>query len=643
MSECGKGKRLSEPSGVRWLALSFMVRALPGRSALQLLLACACGALPAVFGGLVGQIVGILPEAIRVHDLSTGSGRRLVALLVTAVILLVAQELANAAYEVAKWAFYRRYEHYLLGRVINATLGTQRLELFEDPQLSRLVDRSVRLAGLEPGDLVDGWCSRWLHLFQGVAAAALVATVWPVAAGVLVIVWFVAGAVMGTALRRLDIYSWFSGLREAEYLGRIAEGPAWAKEVRVFGLTNWLAERFGLRWTCALEQLARARRVGRWRTAIVLLVLLCSQGAIAGAMVAGGLAGSLSAAQITVLLLGMSGMTALADQTGAELIEYGSPHVPVVLDLEDAAHVATSSPPEIGTEPALPPRPVQISREIRFSGVDFAYPNSRPVFRRLNLAIEARTSLGIVGLNGAGKTTLIKLLSGLEVPAAGTITVDGVPVPELDISAWRRTIAAIFQDFVHYELPVRDNIGFGALEVLQAVSQYTGGHDGEASRTARDRLDAVVNTAAERAGAHGVIAGLPNGLDTMLSRRFPGGVDLSGGQWQRIALARAMAAVENGAGLLVLDEPTAQLDVRAEADLYERFLELTRGLTTIIISHRFSTVRLADRIVVLDRGRIVEDGSHDELVAAGGEYARLFSIQAASYQGSPGMGSRRDT
>ncbi|MEU6717046.1 ABC transporter ATP-binding protein [Nonomuraea sp. NPDC046802] len=584
--------------------------------------------LPAAFGGLVGLIVGILPETIHDGGLDTESGKRLVALLIAAVILLVAQELANAAYDVAKSAFYRRYEHSLLGRVIDATLGTQRLELFEDPRLSRLVDQSVRLAGLDPGDLVDGWCTRWLRLFQGAAAAALVATVWPVAAGVLVIVWFVAGAVMSTALRRLDINSWSSGLAEAEYLARIAEKPAWAKEVRVFGLTDWLAERFGLRWMGALEQLARARRAGRWRTATVLLVLLCSHGVIVGAMVVDGLAGSLSATQITVLLLGMTGMTALADQSGAELIEYGSPRVPLVLDLEkEAAQIAASAPPEAGTKPARSPRPVRISREIRFSDVDFAYPNARPVFRQLNLAIEARTSLGVVGLNGAGKTTLIKLLSGLEVPAAGTITVDGVPVPELDISAWRRTIAAIFQDFVHYELPVRDNIGFGAVEVLQAAGQT------------RNRLDAVVNTAAERAGAHGVIAGLPNGLDTTLSRRFPGGVDLSGGQWQRIALARAMAAVENGASLLILDEPTAQLDVRAEADLYDRFLDLTRDLTTIIISHRFSTVRRADRIVVLDHGKIVEDGNHDELVAAGGEYARLFSLQAASYQASPGEGS----
>jgi ATP-binding cassette subfamily B protein len=187
-------------------------------------------------------------------------------------------------------------------------------------------------------------------------------------------------------------------------------------------------------------------------------------------------------------------------------------------------------------------------------------------------------------------------------------------------------VAAIFQDFVRYELPARDNIGFGAVEVLR---------DGDA--------DQRLATAARRAGADQILANLPDGLDTTLSRRFPGGVDLSGGEWQRIALARAMAAVEAGARVLVLDEPTAHLDVRAEADLYDRFLDLTEGLTTIIISHRFSTVRRADRIVVLDGGRITEDGSHDELVAAGRQYAQLFQKQAMRYSDTtPENGSGDD-
>jgi ATP-binding cassette subfamily B protein len=175
-------------------------------------------------------------------------------------------------------------------------------------------------------------------------------------------------------------------------------------------------------------------------------------------------------------------------------------------------------------------------------------------------------------------------------------------------------VAAIFQDFVRYQLPARENIGFGAVE-----------------RLGQPDADERILDAARKAGADAILERLPAGLDTILSRRHDGGVDLSGGQWQRIALARAMAAVGAGARVLVLDEPTAHLDVRAEADLYDRFLDLTQGLTSIVISHRFSTVRRADRIVVLDGGRIVEDGSHDELVAAAGRYATLFHAQAMRY------------
>ncbi|MEZ4836865.1 MAG: ATP-binding cassette domain-containing protein [Caldilineaceae bacterium] len=209
---------------------------------------------------------------------------------------------------------------------------------------------------------------------------------------------------------------------------------------------------------------------------------------------------------------------------------------------------------------------------------------------------------------------MIKLLAGLELPQSGRITVDGIDLAKFDQNSWRKAVAAIFQDFVRYELSARDNIGFGAVERLQHEAND-------------ERLTAI----AARAGAATSLSALPAQLDTILSRRFAGGADLSGGQWQRIALARALAAVEDGAKVLILDEPTAHLDVRAEAELYDRFLELTHGLTTIVISHRFSTVRRADRIVVLEDGRITEDGSHDELVATGGQYAQLFQLQAMRY------------
>jgi ATP-binding cassette subfamily B protein len=257
--------------------------------------------------------------------------------------------------------------------------------------------------------------------------------------------------------------------------------------------------------------------------------------------------------------------------------------------------------------------PVPVSG-IAFERVSFSYPGGRQnVLRDLDLEFPAGMSTAIVGLNGAGKTTLVKLLCGLYQPTSGRITADGTALEEFDPRSWQRRLAVIYQDYVRYELDVAANIGLGAP-----------GHMGDTRALER---------AIEWAGAAEVTAALPDGLAAVLSSRYSGGVDLSGGQWQRIALARALFAVQAGASVLVLDEPTAQLDVRAEVAFFDRFLELTRGLTTVVISHRFSTVRRADRIAVLDGGRITERGRHGELMAAGGQYAELFKLQARRFAG----------
>jgi ABC-type multidrug transport system fused ATPase/permease subunit len=243
------------------------------------------------------------------------------------------------------------------------------------------------------------------------------------------------------------------------------------------------------------------------------------------------------------------------------------------------------------------------ARAIRFRGVAFAYPGSdRRVLDGFDLTVPAGTSLAIVGQNGAGKTTLAKLLCRLYDPQAGAIEADGVDLRDLEIDSWRSRITAVFQDFVRFELPLRDNVAPGGAP------------------------DDVVRAALDGAGAAGLA-----GLDTPLARGYEGGTDLSGGQWQRVALARALCAVRLGAGLVLLDEPTAQLDVRGEAEIFDRILAATRNVTTILISHRFSTVRHADRICVLEHGRVVELGTHDELMVLRGRYRTMFDLQASRF------------
>jgi ATP-binding cassette subfamily B protein len=348
----------------------------------------------------------------------------------------------------------------------------------------------------------------------------------------------------------------------------------------------------------------QARRAGRARMAVLAGLVLAAHLAVLVLLARSVSSGGLQAAAVTVIVQGLVGMAMLASQQGDIWIENGAVPVPDVLALERAARPGRTG----GADAAALPRD-----SITFRDVSFRYPaGNAAVLAGLNLRIQAGTSLAIVGLSGAGKTTLVKLLTGLCAPATGSITVDDMPLDDLDLVSWHRQLAVVFQDFVRYELSLRDNIGFGCVE--------------------RTWDDTAITEVAGLAGAASLIAALPAGSATTLSPRYEDGVDLSGGQWQRVAFARALLAVRGGARMLVMDEPTAHLDVRAEAEMYDRFLDLTRGLTTIVISHRFSTVRLADRIVVLEHGRIAEDGSHDELVAGGGQYARLFRLQASSYR-----------
>ncbi|KOG08200.1 hypothetical protein ADK35_42015 [Streptomyces viridochromogenes] len=266
-----------------------------------------------------------------------------------------------------------------------------------------------------------------------------------------------------------------------------------------------------------------------------------------------------------------------------------------------ADHVSTAAPGPAARPPL-----------VRFEGIGFQYPGTQhAVLDGLDLEIRPGELLAVVGLNGAGKSTLIKLLSGLYRPTRGRITADGTDIEELGLAAWRRGLSVVFQDFVKYHLTLADNVALGMADAP------------------RDRR--MLEAAAQEAGLTSVIDDLPQGWETPLARSRQGGVDLSGGQWQQVVLARTLFAARSGAGLLVLDEPTAHLDVRTEFEVFRKIVERRRKVSIVLISHRLSTVRFCDRIVLLDGGRITETGSHDELVALGGQYARLFKIQAERF------------
>jgi ATP-binding cassette subfamily B protein len=266
--------------------------------------------------------------------------------------------------------------------------------------------------------------------------------------------------------------------------------------------------------------------------------------------------------------------------------------------------------PLVHSRPNALPAPRPIQRGFQFENVSFAYPGTtRKVLADFNFTLSRGERIALIGENGQGKTTVVKLITRLYDPTEGRILLDGVDLRDYQIEDLHREIGVIFQDFMRYEMTARDNIAVGRIEEETDIS--------------------MIQSAAHKSLASDVIAKLPEGYDQMLGRRFETGVELSGGEWQKIALARAYM---RDAQLLILDEPTAALDARSELEVFERFAELTKGKMALLISHRFSTVRMADRIVVLSGGRLTEEGTHQQLMNRGGLYAEMFEMQAASYR-----------
>ncbi len=393
--------------------------------------------------------------------------------------------------------------------------------------------------------------------------------------------------------------------REMDYLRDLGTKKESAKELKVFGLGSFLQERYKV---ITDEINSRNRQLARRRLrASSALAMLASFGYYFAyaILVYRALHGALSIGQVTFLAGSLAGC-------GAQLQTVFSTFTLIAdqaLFLTDLFDFLAMRPRICNAKNAMP-APKHIMEGIEFRNVSFSYPGSpRPVLKNVNLRIAAGERIALVGENGQGKTTLVKLLTRLYEPTSGQILLDGVDLRDLDIASLHERIGVIFQDFMRYDMPVRDNIAVGKPEY----------------RNAEEKLI----DAARKGGALDVINRLEHGLDQQLGRRFQDGVDLSGGEWQRFALARAHI---RDAEILVLDEPTAALDPVAEAEVFSRFSDLTQGKIALFISHRFSTVRMADRIVVLEDGAVREEGTHQDLIARRGRYADLFELQASSYR-----------
>ena len=385
--------------------------------------------------------------------------------------------------------------------------------------------------------------------------------------------------------------------RHADYAYRLAVDPPAAKELRMFGLVGWTIERFISRRKLLFELQYRATRLREKPVIWAVLLVTGANLAVFWSLANDATNGRIALSSLIVFAQVAIGASAIAFGGLNWAMDGAAAPVAAVLRLEPA--MAPAGDLARGTRPAdgTP------ARELRFRNVDFSYPQAGiPVLEGFDLTIPAGSSLAIVGQNGAGKTTLAKLLCRLYDPQGGAIEVDGVDLRDLDIDVWRGRVTAVFQDFIRFELSLRDNVAPAGAP------------------------DEMILAALADAGAENLAD-----LDTPLARGYEGGTDLSGGQWQRVALARALCAVRQGAGLVLLDEPTAQLDVRGEAEIFERVLAATRHATTILVSHRFSTVRHADRICVLEHGRVIELGTHDELMALNGRYRTMFELQASRF------------
>jgi len=549
------------------------------------------GVLPAVFAVAMGMLVGAVERGDRLAGPLALTGVVFVLLQVLSPIQQAIS--ANLGDRTAAW---------LYDRLTEACVRPPGMGHLEDPTLTSDLtvarDFDLGMTGPPLSISMEFIAGGLVQLIVGLSCAVvLIAYSW----------WapfVLAGAWLSTHWLLRESAVWHdrntevvrSAQRDADYAYRLAVDPAPAKELRLFGLAEWTIERFIARRTRLHQLQYEATRLREKPLAWSLILVIAASVAVFWFIAQQAANGALTLAEVVVAAQASIGVSAIAFGGLNWALDGSAAPVEAVLRLEAAMAPVGALPSGTRSAAGMP------SREIRYRNLTFAYPGGTPVLDGFDLTIPAGSSLAIVGQNGAGKTTLAKLLCRLYDPQDGGIEVDGVDIRELSIDSWRARLTAVFQDFIRFELPLRDNVAPAGAP------------------------DDAIRTALELAGATNLA-----GLDTVLARGYDDGTDLSGGQWQRVALARALCAVRLGAGVVLLDEPTAQLDVRGEAEIFDRILAATRHCTTVLISHRFSTVRHADRICVLEHGRVVELGTHDELMAIGGRYRTMFDLQAQRF------------
>jgi ATP-binding cassette subfamily B protein len=579
-----------------WAFFRVLPKAAPGLAAAWWATLLLRGILPAAFAIAMGALVGAVER-----------GGPLVGALVPAGAIFVLLQVLGPIHQAASANLGDRTAAWLYDRLTEACVRPPGLGHLEDPTLAGDLtvarDFDLGMTGPPLAISMDFIANGLVEMIGGLSSAVILATyAWwaPI---------LLAGAWLATHWLLRESAVWYdrntdvvrAAQRDADYAYRLAVDPPASKELRLFGLADWTIDRFVARRT-RLHELQYAATRLRERPVIWSVLLVVSANVLVfWSLAIAASSGRIGLGAVVVYAQCAVGVSMIAFGGFSWALDGAAAPVAAVLRLESAMRPAGALRPGRCPAAAMP------AHEIRLRDVTFAYAADAstpppPVLEHLDLTIPAGSSLAIVGQNGAGKTTVAKLLCRFYDPQSGAIEVDGVDLRDLDLTSWRSRLAAVFQDFIRLELPLRDNVAPAGAP------------------------DDVVRAALASAGATHLAD-----LDTVLARGYDGGTDLSGGQWQRVALARALATVTLGAGVVLLDEPTAQLDVRGEAEIFDRLLAATRQCTTILISHRFSTVRHADRICVLEHGRVVELGTHDELMALAGRYRTMFDLQAQRF------------